>query len=91
MESVCGQIANPRPTSRRCACARALSYGDDDDVRVLFQLVLVPIVLSILIPIINNGGKFLALWLWLFMFIMAIVMMTIYPVLIAPLFNKVRY
>jgi len=51
-------------------------------------LVLVPIVLSILIPIINNGGKFLALWLWLSMFIMAIVMMTIYPVLIAPLFNK---
>lgn len=54
----------------------------------VLMLVFVPIILGILIPIINSGGKFLALWLWLFMFTLSIVMMTIYPVLIAPLFNK---
>ncbi|XP_051145144.1 CAAX prenyl protease 1 homolog isoform X2 [Andrographis paniculata] len=34
------------------------------------------------------GGPYLALYLWAFMLVVSLVMMTIYPVLIAPLFNK---
>eukprot|EP00959_Pyramimonas_sp_CCMP1952_P296013 6192116-Pyramimonas_sp.AAC.2 len=51
-------------------------------------MVFTPIIEGLVIPIINYGGKFLAIYLWAFMFTLAIVMMTIYPVLIAPLFNK---
>lgn len=36
----------------------------------------------------QKGGPYLAIYLWAFMFILSLVMMTIYPVLIAPLFNK---
>ncbi|CAN1293170.1 CAAX prenyl protease 1 homolog [Linum perenne] len=36
----------------------------------------------------KKGGPYLAIYLWAFMFVLSLVMMTIYPVLIAPLFNK---
>lgn len=36
----------------------------------------------------QKGGPYLAIYLWGFMLILSLVMMTIYPVLIAPLFNK---
>lgn len=36
----------------------------------------------------QKGGPYLAIYLWGFMFVLSLVMMTIYPVLIAPLFNK---
>jgi hypothetical protein len=34
------------------------------------------------------GGLYVAIYLWGFMFVLAILMMTIYPIVIAPLFNK---
>mmetsp|Transcript_34276 Transcript_34276/g.47512 ORF Transcript_34276/g.47512 Transcript_34276/m.47512 type:complete len:446 (-) Transcript_34276:169-1506(-) len=52
------------------------------------MLVFVPVILSVMLPIIQFGGRLLALWLWLFMFCFSLLMMSIYPVLIAPLFNK---
>ncbi|CAK7348832.1 unnamed protein product [Dovyalis caffra] len=36
----------------------------------------------------KKGGPYLAIYLWAFMFVLSLVMMTLYPVLIAPLFNK---
>lgn len=36
----------------------------------------------------QKGGPYLAIYLWGFMFVLSIVMMTVYPILIAPLFNK---
>lgn len=36
----------------------------------------------------QKGGPYLAIYLWAFMFVLSIVMMTVYPILIAPLFNK---
>jgi hypothetical protein len=36
----------------------------------------------------QNGGPYLAIYLWGFMFALALLMMTIYPIMIAPLFNK---
>lgn len=34
------------------------------------------------------GGPYLAIYLWAFMLVLSLVLMTLYPVLIAPLFNK---
>ncbi|GLT71121.1 hypothetical protein SLA2020_431620 [Shorea laevis] len=36
----------------------------------------------------QKGGPYLAIYLWGFMFVLSLVMMTLYPILIAPLFNK---
>ncbi|GAU28650.1 hypothetical protein TSUD_159310 [Trifolium subterraneum] len=36
----------------------------------------------------KKGGPYLAIYLWAFMFGLSLVMLTIYPILIAPLFNK---
>ncbi|KAK4352871.1 hypothetical protein RND71_028389 [Anisodus tanguticus] len=36
----------------------------------------------------NKGGPYLAIYLWGFMLVLSLVMMTLYPILIAPLFNK---
>jgi len=55
---------------------------------ICLMVVFTPIIEGLIIPIITYGGKFLAIYLWAFMFALALVMMTIYPVLIAPLFNK---
>lgn len=60
-----------------------------DSIKTLvLSLVLVPTLEAVVIPIIQYGGDLLALWLWLAMLTLSIVMMTVYPVLIAPLFNK---
>jgi STE24 endopeptidase len=61
-----------------------------DMVKTLaLYVVLVPALESVVVPIIQHGGDLLALWLWLAMLTISITMMTVYPVLIAPLFNKV--
>ncbi|CAK9209810.1 unnamed protein product [Sphagnum troendelagicum] len=46
-----------------------------------------PIVAAIII-IVQKGGPYLALYLWAFMLVLSLVLMALYPVLIAPLFNK---
>ncbi|XWS46138.1 hypothetical protein CRYUN_Cryun14cG0038000 [Craigia yunnanensis] len=51
-------------------------------------IVLGPPVVSAIIVIVQKGGPYLAIYLWAFMFVLSLVMMTLYPVLIAPLFNK---
>ncbi|KAK8693555.1 hypothetical protein V6N13_071133 [Hibiscus sabdariffa] len=51
-------------------------------------IVLGPPIVSAIIWIAQKGGPYLAVYLWAFMFVLSLVMMTIYPVLIAPLFNK---
>ncbi|KAF3441565.1 hypothetical protein FNV43_RR15479 [Rhamnella rubrinervis] len=55
---------------------------------ICIALVLGPPIVSAIIFIVQKGGPYLAIYLWTFMFILAIVMMTVYPILIAPLFNK---
>lgn len=45
-------------------------------------------VISCSIVWLQKGGAYLAIYLWAFMFVLSLVMMTLYPVLIAPLFNK---
>ncbi|TYI00004.1 hypothetical protein ES332_A11G104100v1 [Gossypium tomentosum] len=55
---------------------------------ICLAIVLGPPIVSAIIVIVQNGGPYLAIYLWAFMFVLSLVMMTIYPVLIAPLFNK---
>ncbi|KAI0520433.1 hypothetical protein KFK09_007908 [Dendrobium nobile] len=55
---------------------------------ICLSILLGPPIVSALIVIVQKGGPYLAIYLWAFMFVLSIVMMTIYPVLIAPLFNK---
>nr|AAB61028.1 A_IG002N01.21 gene product [Arabidopsis thaliana] len=52
------------------------------------SVILGPPIVAAIIFIVQKGGPYLAIYLWAFMFILSLVMMTIYPVLIAPLFNK---
>ncbi|CAI0470256.1 unnamed protein product [Linum tenue] len=55
---------------------------------ILLAVVLGPPIISAMILIVQKGGPYLAIYLWGFMFALSLVMMTIYPILIAPLFNK---
>ncbi|KAF4386669.1 hypothetical protein F8388_006624 [Cannabis sativa] len=55
---------------------------------IFLAIILGPPIVSAIIFIVQKGGPYLAIYLWAFMFILSIVMMTLYPILIAPLFNK---
>jgi STE24 endopeptidase len=55
---------------------------------IFLSIILGPPIVAAIIYIVQIGGPYLAIYLWGFMFVLAIVMMTLYPVLIAPLFNK---
>ncbi|KAK9749443.1 hypothetical protein RND81_02G125900 [Saponaria officinalis] len=55
---------------------------------IVLSIVIGPPIVAAIIYIVQKGGPYFAIYLWGFMFALSIVMMTIYPVLIAPLFNK---
>ncbi|KAI9089895.1 hypothetical protein K1719_028865 [Acacia pycnantha] len=55
---------------------------------VCLSVIIGPPIVAAMIVIVQKGGPYLAIYLWAFMFVLSIVMMTLYPVLIAPLFNK---
>uniref|UniRef100_A0A2N9F587 CAAX prenyl protease n=1 Tax=Fagus sylvatica TaxID=28930 RepID=A0A2N9F587_FAGSY len=55
---------------------------------ICLAVILGPLIVSAIIVIVQKGGPYLAIYLWGFMFVLSIVMMTLYPILIAPLFNK---
>ncbi|KAK7394726.1 hypothetical protein VNO78_15261 [Psophocarpus tetragonolobus] len=55
---------------------------------ILLSVIIGPPIVAAIIVIVQKGGPYLAIYLWAFTFGLAIVMMTLYPVLIAPLFNK---
>lgn len=60
-----------------------------DQIKAFFigQLISIPIS-SAIIYIVQRGGDYFFVWLWLFTGIVSLLLMTIYPVLIAPLFDK---
>ncbi|RWW02702.1 hypothetical protein BHE74_00026047 [Ensete ventricosum] len=55
---------------------------------ICLSILLGPPIVSAIIFIVQKGGPYLAIYLWAFMFVLSLVMMTLYPILIAPLFNK---
>ncbi|WVZ74209.1 hypothetical protein U9M48_022421 [Paspalum notatum var. saurae] len=54
---------------------------------ILLSMILGPPIVAAIIYIVQIGGPYLAIYLWGFMFVLALLMMTIYPIIIAPLFN----
>ncbi|KAG8363308.1 hypothetical protein BUALT_Bualt19G0008700 [Buddleja alternifolia] len=55
---------------------------------IVLAIVISPPIVAAIIVIVQKGGPYLAIYLWAFMLVVSLVMMTIYPILIAPLFNK---
>ncbi|KMZ59601.1 CAAX prenyl protease 1 [Zostera marina] len=55
---------------------------------LILTIILGPPIVAAIIYIVQTGGPYLAIYLWGFMFVLSVVMMTVYPILIAPLFNK---
>ena len=51
-------------------------------------IVLLPPIIAAITLILKNTGPLVAIYLWFFILVVSIFMMTIYPVAIAPLFNK---
>lgn len=54
---------------------------------VVGQVISIPISCAV-IYIVQRGGDYFFVWLWLFTGILTLVLMTLYPVFIAPLFDK---
>ncbi|CAJ2671271.1 CAAX prenyl protease 1 homolog [Trifolium pratense] len=55
---------------------------------IFLSIIIGPPIVAAIIVIVQKGGPYLAIYLWAFMFGLSLVMLTIYPILIAPLFNK---
>lgn len=55
---------------------------------LLLTFILAPPLTAAVVLILLHTGPYVAFYLWLFAFTLSLVMMTVYPVLIAPLFNK---
>nr|XP_025637409.1 CAAX prenyl protease 1 homolog isoform X3 [Arachis hypogaea] len=55
---------------------------------MLIAIVIGPPIVAAVIVMMQKGSPYLAIYLWGFILVLSLVMMTIYPVLIAPLFNK---
>ncbi|XP_022017346.1 CAAX prenyl protease 1 homolog isoform X1 [Helianthus annuus] len=51
-------------------------------------IVLGPPIVAAIILIVQKSGPYLAIYLWGFIFVLSLFMMTIYPVLVPPLYNK---
>ena len=54
----------------------------------LLTLVIAPPLLAAFVYILLHSGPWVALYLWAFVFVVSMVFMTLYPEVIAPLFNK---
>ncbi|CAD7697001.1 unnamed protein product [Ostreobium quekettii] len=65
-----------------------LIYFTDLLKQMLLGLLLIPPIVGVVTYILINAGRWLPLYLWGFFFVLVLCLMTIYPVLIAPLFNK---
>lgn len=56
--------------------------------QIALGLVFLPPIIAAVTLILKNTGPLVALYLWFFILVVSLFMMTIYPVAIAPLFNK---
>ena len=57
-------------------------------MQLLLTLVIAPPLLAAFVYILLHSGPYVALYLWGFVFAVSMLFMTLYPSLIAPLFNK---
>lgn len=54
---------------------------------ILSQVIMIPILAGI-VYIVKWGGDYFFVYLWLFTFVVSLLLLTIYPIVIAPLFDK---
>lgn len=54
---------------------------------ILFQIIC-SMVVSIMIVVVKNGGDYFFIWLWAVVGLITLILLTIYPAVIAPLFDK---
>lgn len=68
---------------------QTLGFFIKDQIKgiIVGQMLTLPITAAI-IYIVSNGGEYFFVWLWLFLCCVTMVMIFIYPVVIAPLFDK---
>jgi STE24 endopeptidase len=57
-------------------------------MQLLLTFVLAPPILSAMIYILKFSSPYMPLYLWAFVFVLQLVMLILYPAVIAPLFNK---
>ncbi|XP_059634247.1 CAAX prenyl protease 1 homolog [Cornus florida] len=55
---------------------------------IVLSIIIGPPIVAAVIVIVQNGGPYIAIYLWAFLLVLSLMMMTLYPILIAPLFNK---
>ncbi|CAG9787701.1 unnamed protein product [Diatraea saccharalis] len=63
-------------------------FVKDQMKSLLLSLVITLPIISVAIYIIMLGGKMFVMWLWLFTTVVTLILLTIYPSVIAPLFDK---
>ncbi|KAJ8450256.1 hypothetical protein Cgig2_033450 [Carnegiea gigantea] len=55
---------------------------------IALAIFIVPPIVAAIIVVVQKGGPYFIIYLWSFAFVVPTTMMFIYPVLVAPLFNK---
>ncbi|XP_018579511.1 CAAX prenyl protease 1 homolog [Anoplophora glabripennis] len=60
-----------------------------DKIKAFFvNQIIVGMISSVVIVIIKNGGPYFFVWLWAVVCVISMILLTIYPAVIAPLFDK---
>jgi STE24 endopeptidase len=67
-----------------------LLFFQDKAVTLLLTAAISAPLIPAVVYIVRMGGPYFFLYLWLFLFVVSLVMMTLYPTLIAPLFNTFK-
>ncbi len=65
-----------------------LLYLRDTATSLALSVVIGCPVLAMVVWLIRKGGPHFYFYVWAFLFVISVVFMTVYPTLIAPLFNK---
>lgn len=60
----------------------------DQLIATALGIVLLPPIVAAITLILKNTGPLVAIYLWFFILVVSLFMLTIYPIVIAPLFNK---
>lgn len=56
--------------------------------KIVVSVVITSPIVGLVVKIVQAGGPYFFIWLWVFCFVVLMFLMTIYPMLIAPLFDK---
>lgn len=68
---------------------QTLGFFIKDFIKKIFvSLIITSPIVGLIVKIVQAGGPYFFLWLWIFCFVVLMFLMTIYPMLIAPLFDK---